>query len=48
MWYATVKRYYDTKHPSYNDESLKIFVKAAMITVDQYETITGIDYVDAA
>ncbi|MFJ7585660.1 XkdX family protein [Bacillus cereus] len=44
MWYSTVKRYYDNGHPSYTDESLKIFVKASMITSDQYTEITGVPY----
>ena len=45
-WFDTIKKYYDTKHPSYNNESLKVFVKAGMITSEQYKIITGIDYVD--
>lgn len=44
MWYTTIKRYYDNGHPSYNDESLKTFVKANMITAVQYEEITGVPY----
>ncbi|EWG08910.1 XkdX family protein [Cytobacillus firmus] len=44
MWYTTIKRYYDNGHPSYNDESLKTFVKAGMITGVQYEEITGVPY----
>ncbi|WP_084552222.1 XkdX family protein [Bacillus cihuensis] len=46
MWYSTIKRYYDEKHPSYNDESLKVFVKAKMITEDQYTEITGKAYTE--
>lgn len=44
MWYSTIKRYYDNGHPSYNDESLKTFVKASMITEKQYTDITGVQY----
>lgn len=44
MWYTTIKRFYDNGHPAYNDESLKTFVSAKMITVQQYEQITGIEY----
>lgn len=47
MWYNTVKRYYDNGHPLYNDESLKGFVFTRMITAEQYELITGIEYVPA-
>lgn len=45
MWYNTVKRYYDMKHPLYTDESLKGFVVTDMITAEQYKKITGIEYV---
>ncbi|MEN8702445.1 XkdX family protein [Bacillus infantis] len=44
MWYSTIKRYYDNGHPSYTDENLKTFVKAKMITEDEYQTITGVEY----
>lgn len=44
MWYTTIKRYYESGHPSYTDESLKTFVKAGMLTESQYEEITGIPY----
>lgn len=44
MWFNTIKRFYDTKHPSYTDENLKTFVKAEMISADQYEQITGKAY----
>lgn len=44
MWYSTVKRFYDNGHPSYNDESIKVFVQAEMITAEQYEQITGKAY----
>jgi len=46
MWYATIKRYYDNKHPSYTVESLKIFIKADMITSVQYKEITGEEYTE--
>ncbi|MFD2446373.1 XkdX family protein [Bacillus sp. CGMCC 1.16607] len=46
MWYTTIKKYYDNGHPSYTDESLKNFVKAGMISKDQYEEITGKAYTE--
>ena len=45
MWFNTIKRYYDNGHASYTDEGLKVFVKASMITTNEYKTITGIEYV---
>lgn len=45
MWYSTIKRFYDNGHKSYTDESLKTFVKADMITAEQYSDITGVTYV---
>ncbi|WP_397537882.1 XkdX family protein [Rummeliibacillus pycnus] len=45
MWYNTVKRFYDLKHPLYTDESLKGFVVTNMISTEQYEIITSIEYV---
>lgn len=44
MWYSTIKRFYDNGHPSYTNKSLTNFVKANMLTEDQYETITGVEY----
>jgi uncharacterized XkdX family phage protein len=44
MWYTTIKRYYDNGHPSYTDEGLKTFVKAKMLTEEEYKTITGVEY----
>ncbi|MCM3130364.1 XkdX family protein [Paenibacillus provencensis] len=44
MWYATVKRFYDTVHPAYTNESLKTFVVAQMISADQYKQITNVEY----
>ncbi|MBS4195321.1 XkdX family protein [Lederbergia citri] len=44
MWFDTIKRYYDNGHPSYTDESLKVFVQAKMITADEYKQITGVPY----
>lgn len=46
MWYLTVKRFYDNKHPSYTDESIKVFVEANMITTEQYQTITNKAYTE--
>ncbi|MCA4756339.1 XkdX family protein [Mycolicibacterium fortuitum] len=45
MWYSTVKRFYDNGHSAYTNESLKTFVVAKMITPEQYEQITSIEYV---
>lgn len=45
MWYTTIKRFYDSRHSSYTNESLKTFVRAAMITTEQYETITKESYI---
>ncbi|GGH17383.1 XkdX family protein [Paenibacillus segetis] len=44
MWYTTIKRYYDNGHPAYTVESLKTFVVAKMITVEQYKQITDVEY----
>lgn len=46
MYYTMIKRYYDNGHPAYTDESLKNFVKAKMITPEQYKLITHLDYVE--
>lgn len=48
MWYETIKRFYNNGHPSYTNEGIKIFVKAKMLTEEEYKLITDIDYVDAA
>ncbi|PAD73923.1 XkdX family protein [Paenibacillus campinasensis] len=45
MWYPIIKRYYDNQHPLYDNQSLKTFVVAKMITADEYQQITGIEYV---
>ena len=44
IWFNTVKRFYDNKHPLYTDESLKGFVVTEMITAEEYKEITGVDY----
>lgn len=44
MWYSIIKRYYDNQHPLYNDDSLKTFVVAKMITPEEYKQITNVDY----
>lgn len=44
MWYSIVKRYYDNQHPLYDNDSLKTFVVAKMITAEEYEQITNVDY----
>lgn len=41
--YKIVKRYYDKGY--YSTEDVAKFVKAGKITAEQYETITGEDYV---
>lgn len=45
MWFNTIKRFYDSGHPSYTNENLKVFVVAKMITEDEYEVISGEPYV---
>ncbi|MCY9760937.1 XkdX family protein [Paenibacillus alvei] len=45
MWFATVKRFFDTEHPAYTVKNLKKFVVAKMITVEQYKEITDSEYV---
>lgn len=44
MWFDMIKKYYDSKHPMYTDESLKTFVKAKMVFADQYFQITNKEY----
>ncbi|TCZ70958.1 XkdX family protein [Paenibacillus albiflavus] len=44
MWFTTIKRFYDNGHPTYNDDSLKNFVVAKMITAAEYKEITGVKY----
>ncbi|AZS14235.1 XkdX family protein [Paenibacillus lutimineralis] len=44
MWYNIIKQYYDNGHPTYNTESVKVFVVARYITVDEYKQITGVTY----
>lgn len=45
MWYGTIKRFYDDGHEAYTIDNVKIFVKAEMITAEQYTEITGEPYV---
>ncbi|RUT46445.1 XkdX family protein [Paenibacillus anaericanus] len=45
MWYNTIKKYYDNKHPQYTDENLKTFVVAKMLAEAEYKEITNIIYV---
>lgn len=45
MWYDTIKWFYEHKHPSYTNESLKTFVRAGMITSEQYDQITDLTVV---
>lgn len=42
-WFEKIKRYYD-KGIYINDE-VKVFVKGNKITEDQYQEITGEDYI---
>ncbi|MGE7827848.1 XkdX family protein [Paenibacillus sp. NPDC093718] len=44
MWYPIVKLYYDNQYPLYNEDSLKTFVVAKMITPEEYKQITNVDY----
>ena len=45
-WFETIKRFYDEGKPRYDNEGIKVFVKAGYITPEQYKEITGIDYVE--
>lgn len=40
--YKIVKRYYDKGY--YDEEDVKVFVRAGKITPEEYEKITGIPY----
>lgn len=40
--YKIVKRYYDKGY--YDDEDVKVFVRAGKITPAEYEEITGVPY----
>ncbi|AQU79706.1 XkdX family protein [Planococcus faecalis] len=40
--YNSIKRYYDSNR--YDNDDVKIFVKAKWITAEQYQEITGIPY----
>ena len=42
MWFDSVKRYYDMG--LYTDEQMKMFVKANMITAEEYKEITNKAY----
>jgi uncharacterized XkdX family phage protein len=39
MYFKTVKRYYDLK--IYDNDSVKVFVRAGKITPEEYKLITG-------
>ncbi len=41
--YRTVKRFYDRGF--YDNEDVKVFVRAGSITAEEYELITGVPYV---
>lgn len=41
--YNSIKKYYDMG--KYTTDQVKVFVQAKWITAEQYETITGIEYV---
>lgn len=43
-WYEAIKYYYSKGY--YTNEQVAIFVKGKKITPEQYETITGIPYVE--
>ncbi|WP_213616318.1 XkdX family protein [Paenibacillus lactis] len=43
--YLITKRYYDSQHPLYNNDSLKFFVSAKMIMPKEYKLITNVDFV---
>lgn len=39
MYFRTVKRYFDLK--IYNNDNVKVFVRAGKITPEEYKLITG-------
>jgi uncharacterized XkdX family phage protein len=41
--YSYIKEYYNLK--LYTSDDIKIFVKVKWITVDEYKTITNVDYI---
>ena len=45
-WFKQVKRFYDEGKPRYDNEGVKVFVKAGYITAEQYQEITGVDYTE--
>ncbi|WP_368490236.1 XkdX family protein [Clostridium sp. BJN0013] len=42
-WFKIYTQYYNAGY--YNNDSLKVFVAKNKITVEQYKTIAGVDYV---
>ncbi|MDB8790678.1 XkdX family protein [Romboutsia sp. 1001216sp1] len=45
MFYEMIKGYYEDKMEGYDNEGMKVFVEANMITAEQYKEITGMDYI---
>ena len=43
MWFETIKGYYNDKF--YDNNDMKIFVTAKMITIEEYKEITNEDYI---
>ncbi|MET3549175.1 putative XkdX family phage protein [Paenibacillus favisporus] len=43
-WFATIKLFYENKHPLYTKEGIKVFVAANMLTPEKYQQITGEEY----
>lgn len=44
MWFETVKGFY--KDELYNNDDVKVFVVAKMITKEEYKKITNEDYAE--
>ncbi|MBO3443422.1 XkdX family protein [Clostridium sp. CCUG 7971] len=43
MWKDTIKKWYE--EDLYNNEDVKVFVVAKMITTEEYKEITNEDYI---
>ena len=41
-WFKKVQRYYNKGY--YDEDDVRVFVKAKKITAEQFKEITGVDY----
>lgn len=41
-WFEKVQRYYNKGY--YDEDDVRVFVKAKKITAEQFKEITGVDY----